>query len=74
MKKNIYGAILKNRIKEKGYTQAEFAYKAGISLASLKKYIRGTTVYRIDLLPEFAELLDCSFDYLLGYSRFPMRG
>lgn len=73
MEKDTFGAILKNRIKEKGYTQEEFAEKAGIGLASLKKYINGTNVYRVDLLPKFAKLLECSYDYLLGYSRSPIR-
>ena len=73
MKKDTIGAILKNRIKEMGYTQEDFAEKAGIGLASLKKYINGTNVYRVDLLPKFAELLECSYDYLLGYSRSPIR-
>lgn len=73
MVKDTFGAILKNRIKEMGYTQEEFAEKAGIGLASLKKYINGTNVYRVDLLPRFAELLECSYDYLLGYSRSPIR-
>lgn len=73
MKKDTFGTILKNRIKEMGYTQEEFAEKAGISLASLKKYMNGTNVYRVDLLPKFAELLECSYDYLLGYSRSPIR-
>lgn len=73
MKKDTIGAILKNRIKEMGYTQEDFAEKAGIGLASLKKYINGTNVYRVDLLPRFAELLECSYDYLLGYSRSPIR-
>lgn len=73
MGKDTFGAILKNRIKEMGYTQEEFAEMAGIGLASLKKYINGTNVYRVDLLPKFAELLECSYDYLLGYSRSPIR-
>ncbi|MBQ2922548.1 MAG: helix-turn-helix transcriptional regulator [Tyzzerella sp.] len=73
MKKDTIGAILKNRIKEMGYTQEDFAEKAGIGLASLKKYINGTNVYKVDLLPIFADLLECSYDYLLGYSRSPIR-
>ena len=73
MKKYTLGAILKNRIKEMGYTQEDFAEKAGIGLATLKKYINGTNMYRVDLLPKFAELLECSYDYLLGYSRSPIR-
>lgn len=73
MRKNTFGAILKNRIKEMGYTQEEFAEKAGIGLSSLKKYMSDENMYKIDLLPKFAELLECSYDYLLGYSRSPIR-
>ncbi len=73
MKKDTFGTILKNRIKEMGYTQEEFAEKVGIGLSSLKKYMNDTYVYKVDLLPKFAEVLECSYDYLLGYSRSPIR-
>lgn len=62
------GTILKNRIKECGYTQEDFAEKAGIGMSTLRKQINGTVAYRCDDLIKFAELLDCSYDYLLGYS------
>lgn len=68
-----YGTILKNRIKECGYTQEEFAEKSGIGLSTLRKQINGTIAYRYDDLIKYAELLDCSYDYLLGYSKSPNR-
>lgn len=63
------GTILKNRIKECGYTQEDFAEKAGIGMSTLRKQINGTVAYRCDDLIMYAELLNCSYDYLLGYSK-----
>lgn len=73
IKKDIIGAILKDLIKERGYTQEEFAEEVGIGLSSLKKYITGQVSYSIDTLDEFAEFFDCSYDYLLGKSLTPYR-
>lgn len=65
------GTILRERIREKGYTQEEFCEKLGIGLSSLKKYMTGKVYYSIDTLNMFAEALDCSYDYLLGVSKTP---
>lgn len=73
MDKAIIGAVLKNRIKQMGYTQEEFADKCGIGLASLKKYIKGENVYNYELMEIFAEKLNCSYDYLMGKSISPER-
>lgn len=73
MDKAIIGAVLKNRIKQMGYTQEEFADKCGIGLASLKKYIKGENVYNYELMEIFAEELNCSYDYLMGKSASPER-
>jgi transcriptional regulator with XRE-family HTH domain len=67
------GAILKNRIRRRGFTQEEFAEKSGIGLSTLKKYMSGKAAYSIDLLETFSDLLDCSYDYLLGKSLTPKR-
>ena len=67
----IIGTILKDRIKEKGYTQEEFCELVGIGLSSLKKYMNGKVFYSIDTLELFANALDCSYDYLLGKSKTP---
>lgn len=63
------GTILKKRIKECGYLQTKFAEEAGISMSTLRKQINGTMPYRCDDLIKYAELLNCSYDYLLGYSK-----
>lgn len=63
-----YGEILKRRIKEKGYTQEEFAEVAGISYGTLKKYLSGDSEYNRTNLIKIAKVLDCSYDYLLGES------
>lgn len=65
------GTILKERIREKGYTQEEFCEKLGIGLSSLKKYMTGKVYYSIDTLNMFAEALDCSYNYLWGVSKTP---
>lgn len=67
------GDILKHAIKERGYTQQEFAEKVGIGFSSLKNYLNGTKVYNYELLIRFADELECSFDYLLGKSLSPIR-
>lgn len=73
MKKDMIGAILKKRIKEKGYTQQQFAEEAGISLAALKKYMRGETAYSYEVMDMLADKLECSYDYLLGLSKSPVK-
>ena len=67
------GAILKERIHSQGFTQEDFAEKAGIGYATLKKYLKGSTPYNIEILEKFADLLNCSYDYLMGKSRSPRR-
>ena len=71
MEKAIIGAILKKRIKEKNYTQEQFAEEVGVKYSTLKKYLSGKTSYSYELLLEFAEKLDCSVEYLLGLSKSP---
>lgn len=68
MEKVIIGKRLGKRIKEMGYTRQEFAEVMGIKEETLNKYISGRNAYSLQLLIEFAEKLDCSYDYLLGYS------
>lgn len=73
MDKATIGTILRDRIKEMGFTQEEFADKAGIGLSSLKKYMNGTTAYNYELMEIFTKELDCSYDYLLGLSKSTKR-
>lgn len=71
MEKAIIGAVLKKRIKEKGYTQEEFAEEMGIKYSTLKKYLSGKSTYSYELLLDFAKKLDCSTEYLLALSTSP---
>ncbi len=73
MEKVIIGEILNKRIAEKGYTQQAFADIMGMKLETLRSYMNGRSAYSYELLIEFAEKLDCSYDYLLGYSKSPER-
>lgn len=73
VKKSNIGAILRNLIKERGYTQEEFAVEVGIGLSTLKKYITGSVSYSIETLELFADFFNCSYDYLLGKSLTPYR-
>lgn len=68
-----FGAILKRTIKEAGYTQSEFADKTNIGLSSLKKYMSNKNLPDIDTLKIICNELNCSYDYLLGYSKVPER-
>lgn len=72
MDKAIIGAILRDRIKEVGYTQEDFALEVGIGLSTLKKYLNGTTAYTYEILDIFSDKLNCSYDYLLGKSKSPI--
>lgn len=67
------GTILRKRIKEMGYTQQEFADKVPMPLATLKKYMSDRGMYSIDYLKRFSQLLDCSYDYLMGATVSPRR-
>lgn len=73
MERDKIGAILKSRIKEKGYTQEKFAEEVGVKHSTLKKYMYGKSTYSYELLLRFAEKLECSVDYLLGQSKSPIR-
>jgi len=73
MSKSNIGAILKDIIKERGFTQEDFANETGIGLSSLKKYISGQVSYSIETLEVMTETLHCSYDYLLGKSLTPER-
>jgi len=69
LKRDTIGAILKEAIKERGFTQEAFAEMCGISYPALKRYMSGKNAYNYELLERFAENLDCSYDYLLGKSK-----
>ena len=73
MEKSIIGDILKKRISEMGKSQEEFSENTGIAMKTLRTYMDGKSFYRIDVLEIFANELNCSYDYLLGYSKSPKR-
>ena len=73
MQKATKGAILKHRIREMGYTQEELSEVTGVAYSTLKKYLADKCPYDVDLLELFAEKLECSYDYLMGYSKSPDR-
>lgn len=75
MEKDKISAILRKRIQEMGFTQEDFAEKTGISFSTLKKYLKedNPTPYSYEMLIKFAEALNCSYDYLLGYSESTKR-
>jgi len=73
MEKEIIGEILNKRIAEMDYKQQEFADLMGMKKDTLRSYMNGSSAYSYELLIEFAEKLDCSYDYLLGYSKSPNR-
>lgn len=73
MHKDNIGAILKKIIKDRGFTQEEFAEAAGVGLSSLKKYMSGKVSYSVETLEIMADILQCSYDYLLGKSHTPER-
>ena len=68
MERDKIGARLKEAIKKRKFKQEEFAEKCGISYPALKRYMSGKNVYTYEHLEKFAEVLDCSYDYLLGKS------
>lgn len=66
--KDKIGAILKQRIYLCGLSQKKFSEITGVGLSTLKKYFKGNCYYSVDTLAIFAEVLHCSYNYLLGKS------
>ena len=73
MEKAKIGAILKARIKQQGFTQQEFADEVGVDVSTLKNYLSGKNAYDYEMLDRIAEKLECSYDYLLGLSKSPIK-
>ena len=63
---------LRERMREKGYTRAQFAEMCDINEETLKKYLSKDD-YPTRWLKVFADKLDCTYDYLLGKSKVPER-
>ena len=64
-----FGTRLKERRKEKGWTQKELAAKIDVQFSLLNKYEGGLHAPPLEKLVELAEVLDTSVDYLLTGNR-----
>lgn len=73
MEKYLIGSILYKRLKKVGYTYESFAEKVGEHTNTIKRYVSGERTYDYESLMKYAEILNCSYDYLLGYSESPER-
>lgn len=73
MEKLLIGNILRERMRKCGYTYETFAEEIGINESTIKRYAYGKRAYSYEHLIKFAEALNCSYDYLLGYSCSPER-
>lgn len=62
----IFGERLKQAREERGMTQGQLAYRAGIERANLNRYEHARILPRIDSLILLANELDCTTDYLCG--------
>ncbi len=68
---DLYGNI-KARRKELGLTQTELALKVGYSeKSSIARIEKGEVDLPLSKLNEFAKALDCTVDYLMGWSNIP---
>lgn len=63
------GQRIAERRKAQNLTQMNLADELGISFQAVSNWERGETMPDIGKLPEIAEILDCSIDYLLGNRR-----
>lgn len=66
MKLNI-SAFIRQKRKELNLTQDELAEKLGVTKASVSKWEIAQSYPDLQLLPEIAEIFNCTVDELLGY-------
>jgi len=66
-------ALLRNN---KNMTQADLGERIGVSFQAVSKWERGETLPDISLLPNLADVLDTSIDYILrcGEPKFSFKG
>ena len=62
----VFGERLKEIIEERGMTQRELAEKAGITEATISRYLSFQRVPKATHVLKIANALKCSCDYLLG--------
>lgn len=63
----IFGKTLLDLLKERGYTQQEFAEEAGLSSSSVSAYVHGHKTPGVRALVNIAYTLDISFDELMDF-------
>ncbi len=66
-----FGRKVKKIMKQRGITQVWLARKAGITEATLSRYVNGSRRPQADIAAAIAEALDISLDYLTGITGFP---
>lgn len=59
---------IKERLKESNMTQKDFALAVGVKQAAVSKWVLGTQVPDINLLPVVSEVLDISLNELFGHN------
>lgn len=69
----IYSRI-KNLRKEHGLTQAELADKLGYDRSSISKIEKGLVDLSVDKVKEFAKVLQCTPEYLMGWENREVNG
>ena len=69
----IYSRI-KDLRKEHGLTQAELANKLGYDRSSISKIEKGLVDLSVDKVKEFAKILQCTPEYLMGWDTREMNG
>lgn len=65
-KRSIFAKRLTLLRQEKGYTQESFAEKAGFSRGRYANYEQGRREPDFEIVKTFADILNCTTDYLLG--------
>lgn len=67
-KRTIFAKRLTYLRKKNGYTQESFAEKAGFSRGRYANYEQGRREPDFEIVKAFADILNCTTDYLLGNS------
>lgn len=62
---NISGDRIREMLKNKGMTQRELAEKAGITEASISRYINDKRIPKITFVRKIADALGTTIDYLI---------
>ncbi|MCQ4862738.1 helix-turn-helix domain-containing protein [Pseudoflavonifractor phocaeensis] len=65
----MFGDILQELRKDKGWTQAELGNKLGVSKSAIGSYELGISEPSFENLIKIAELFNVNIDFLLGHNR-----